>query len=253
MTKKINKRYYNTKEGLQYFSSQGLSNSLLLLLACTLWSYIMKLLGVQSGSIITTLLLYVSPIGSLFVYVICSKAFKKEQQALTLTKDSKPDKLVYLLSKLAILELFITLASLIVYVIISTRLNAVISASASDEIAYYNATKMAVRIKVVTNAIDKIFSVSTLIFIFIIKLYIDEQDNIRLHNFAFASVVITLVVFLLLMINYILQYIGKSNTVFSTLTNLLPFVMYISQYLTIEARREKCRQITEETGNNAEV
>ena len=228
---------------MRFSASSALSNATLLLIACALWTFILQsLLGISATNIFKAILLYISPIFTVVAYVMVFNALKKEQQATTLDKSASPDKFLRILSFLVIAELAVTFLVFMFYTVLSFRLKSVISSS-TDDITYYNATKLLTRMKVIANGIDKVFSVTNISAIFIGKIYISEQSDLRLHNFSFVAVLTTLISFLLILINYILQFIGKSNTIYSAFANLTIYAVYFTHYITFEARKEKYRKI----------
>lgn len=244
--KKLNKKLYSTAEGARFFASAKLSNATLLLIACALWTFITQnLLHITATNALKSLALYVSPVCTVIAYIMVFNALKKEQQADAFDKDAKPDKFLSVLSTLVIAFLAVAFLVFMFYTVLSFRLKAVIAASGNDAVAYFNATKLLTRVQVLANGIDKVFSVTNVAAVFIGRIYVREQNDVRLHNFSFAAVLVTLISFLLILVNYALQFIGKSNGAYSACANLTIYAVYFVQYLTFEARKEKYRRLAE--------
>lgn len=245
MTKKpIDKSLYNTKEGVQFSATSSMSNAILLLVASTLLSFIVtNLLKLTSSNTFNTIILAITPIANIAAFIIFHSALKKEQAAFMLKKDEEPDVFLEILKRLIVICLIATFVLFFIYIIMDYRVKLLIKAAGDDEIAFYNATKLSTQLKVIINSLNKVFSLTNISCLFIGGIYVREEGNKRLHNFAFAAVIITLISFLMVIINYILQYIGKTNVIYSTISNLTIYAVYFSQYLTFEARKEKLKAI----------
>ncbi len=214
---------------MRYKASGNLSTVALVWLFSALISYLITLTNAKSSLIGIVLF-----IATLAVFPLTYSAFKSENKAEFYEYDRRNG----MLNALCILVWLCFIVTLLAFFL--TSIFKMIVDGQTDPVTIEKANYVKSKLGYIADLLSNVFSNLNLAGLFAIKIYLDEDKDIKLRRFSFASALLVGFHLLCAVVKYLILYFSAANSgskFFDALTLILVYLSYFSIFFLFESRK----------------